>query len=95
MIQLVINGFFMERVGEHSLIGALYNAGWKVKPNETINLVFEQTSDVWKQKHNGPDSWIMPEHAVRLFMEDVIALKTIYNCTITTEIKVADPGEKT
>lgn len=69
MEQVIVNQKFLETFGTRSLSGQLKN--W---PADEVELVFPQTSLSWRQDHNGPDNWIMPEYSIPCLIEDILSL---------------------
>lgn len=89
-VVIPFNEEVMANFGSNSLSGKIANAS----PDEVATkatLIFEQSSMEWKRKHNGPNLWIMPEHAILEMVKDIDSL---INRGVTIECKTVtkDPS---
>lgn len=74
----------LETIGSASITGMLLTQ--KIIPNERMEIVleFEQSSRELKEKNNGPDLIIIPEHVVMCICDDIVSLMARgYRVTIT------------
>lgn len=63
----------LETMGSHSLTGRLLMDNI-IPTDETVKLLFQQTTMDYKQKHDGPEQIIVWEHLPMVLCEDVLSL---------------------
>lgn len=74
-IFIEIDNEFFETTGEASLVGHIVDKVGNILPS-TVNLVFKQSSFNFKKKNNGPNTWIIPEHAPMCLLLDILWLQS-------------------
>lgn len=74
MTKLMISKKQLEICGSHSLLAWVTQVA--NKPQE-VEILFQQTTPQWRQKHNGADSIIIPEFTTMCLCEDILILTAL------------------
>jgi len=82
---VVLNGDVIERMATGSLVGKIPSVDGLKK----LVLLFEETSLSWRQRHGGPNMWIVPEYTIACIIDDILWLQG-HGVVVETKIKTVD-----
>lgn len=83
--QIVVGGDQLARWATGSLLGNIPS----ISTLKKLVLVFSETSLLWRQRHGGPDAWVIPEYTVKCLIDDVLWLVS-KGVVVETETQTAD-----
>jgi len=75
VLTIVVDQAFLEVCGDASLLGGVALNVRDLSDLQQVHLTFPLTSDSWRIKNGGPDSWLMSEFAVSSLLKDVLKLQ--------------------
>lgn len=85
----------LSNIGQNSILGIvmtqLSQSDSETRKIDSIELVFPQTTQVWRENHGGPRAEILPEYVVPSILSDVLYL-VAHQYEVTISMPEKDPS---